>query len=147
MARSQDRLGVRDPKSGLFFFKPKSGRFETHPFYSPPTKTPLLTHFVTKSGPSGRSGQVLAGNSRPGKLSAGKYRQAISGMSKILGNTCTKIDAVSKLNLVSRVRCMKHQLTTTCKQFRNPQAIVEVGSGVSFFIIWLWKITCTICSL
>ena len=32
---------------------PKSGLFEPYPL-NPPTKTPFLAHFVTKSGPFGR---------------------------------------------------------------------------------------------
>ena len=46
--------GVRDPQR-VDILDPKSGLFLTSPPY-PPTKTPFLAHFVTKSGPFGRFG-------------------------------------------------------------------------------------------
>ena len=56
-AHSQDRFwgGARLPKCGPF--GPKKCTFWTHPL-NPPTKTPFLAHFVTKSGPFSRFGVV-----------------------------------------------------------------------------------------
>ena len=44
------KVDLGKPQKGTF--EPKSGLTEPH-HLSPPTKTPSLTHFVTKSGPFG----------------------------------------------------------------------------------------------
>ena len=49
-------MGVWDPQN-VDLLNPKSGLFEPHPL-NPLTKTPVLAHFVTKSGPFGRFGRV-----------------------------------------------------------------------------------------
>ena len=79
-ARSQDRIwGGAEPPQKWTFWTPKFDFLNLTPF-NPPTKTPFLVHFVTKSGPFAR---WVGSHPSPPWLWAWMY-----GVITTLGNTC-----------------------------------------------------------